>query len=87
VARGALVDEPALLDALRTRRLGGAVLDVFREEPLPADSPWWEAPDVIVTPHASGQTLRFFDELLLENVGRYLAGEALLNVVDAERGY
>jgi phosphoglycerate dehydrogenase-like enzyme len=87
VARGALVDEPALLDALRSRRLGGAVLDVFGEEPLPPDNPWWDAPNVIVTPHASGQTLRFFDELLLENVRRYLAGETLLNVVDPERGY
>ena len=87
VSRGALVDEPALLDALRAGRLAGAVLDVFGEEPLPADSPWWEAPNVIVTPHASGHTLRFFDELVLENVRRYLAGEPLLNPVDPERGY
>jgi phosphoglycerate dehydrogenase-like enzyme len=87
VARGPLVDEPALLEALRAGRLGGAVLDVFAEEPLPADSPWWDAPNVIVTPHASGQTLRFFDELVLENVQRYLAGEPLLNLVDPVRGY
>lgn len=87
VARGALVDEAALLDALRGGRLAGAVLDVTVEEPLPADNPLWDAPNVILTPHASGVTLRFFDELLVENVRRYLAGEPLLNVVDPERGY
>ena len=87
VSRGALVDESALLEALRAGRLAGAVLDVFGEEPLPPDSPLWDAPNCIVTPHASGQTLRFFDELLVENVRRYLAGEALLNPVDPERGY
>lgn len=87
VSRGALVDEPALLEALRTGRLAGAVLDVFSQEPLPPDSPWWEAPNVIVTPHASGVTLRFFDELVVENVRRYLGGEPLLNPVDPERGY
>jgi phosphoglycerate dehydrogenase-like enzyme len=87
VSRGALVDEPALLEALRAGRVAGAVLDVFGEEPLPPDSPWWDAPNVIVTPHASGHTLRFFDELVVENVRRYLAGEPLLNPVDPERGY
>ncbi len=87
VSRGALVDEPALLEALRAGRLAGAILDVFGQEPLPPDSPWWDAPNVIVTPHASGNTLRFLDELVLENVRRYLAGEPLLNPVDPERGY
>ncbi len=87
VSRGPLVDEPALLEALRAGRLAGAVLDVFGEEPLPPDSPWWDAPNVIVTPHASGHTLRFFDDLVIENVRRYLAGEPLLNPVDPERGY
>jgi len=87
VSRGALVNEPALLEAVRKGRIAGAVLDVFGEEPLPPDSPWWDAPNVIVTPHASGHTLRFFDELVVENVRRYLAGEPLLNPVDPERGY
>jgi phosphoglycerate dehydrogenase-like enzyme len=87
VSRGALVDEAALLEALRAGRLAGAVLDVFGEEPLPVDSPWWDAPNVIVTPHASGHTLRFFDDLVVENVRRYLAGEPLLNPIDPERGY
>jgi len=87
VSRGALVDEPALLESLHAGRLAGAVLDVFGLEPLPHDSPWWDAPNVIVTPHASGHTLRFFDELIVENVRRYLAGEPLLNPVDPDRGY
>jgi phosphoglycerate dehydrogenase-like enzyme len=87
VSRGPLVAEGALLAALREGRLAGAVLDVFGEEPLPPDSPWWDTPNVIVTPHASGVTLRFFDELVIENVRRYLAGEPLLNQVDPERGY
>ena len=87
ISRGPLVDEPALLEALRRGRLAGAVLDVFGQEPLPPDSPWWDAPNVIVTPHASGDTLRFLDELVVENVRRYLAGEPLLNQVDPERGY
>ena len=69
------------------RWIAGAVLDVFVEEPLPADSPWWDAPNVIVTPHASGVTLRYFDALVVENVRRYLAGAPLLNRVDPERGY
>ena len=81
------MDEGALLEALRGGRLAGAVLDVFGQEPLPADSPWWDAPNVVITPHASGVTLRYFDELLVENVRRYLAGAALLNEVDPERGY
>ncbi|MGZ8515556.1 MAG: D-2-hydroxyacid dehydrogenase [Candidatus Limnocylindrales bacterium] len=87
VSRGALVDENALLEALRTGRLAGAVLDVFSEEPLPPDHPLWDEPNVTITPHVSGATSRFRDDLIVENVRRYLAGEPLLNVVDAARGY
>ena len=87
VSRGPLVDEEALLEALRADRIAGAILDVFAEEPLPADSPWWDAPNVIVTPHVSGATSRFLDDLVVENVRRYIAGEPLLNQVDPERGY
>jgi phosphoglycerate dehydrogenase-like enzyme len=87
ISRGPIVDEGALLEALRAGAVGGAVLDVFAEEPLPPDSPWWDAPNTIVTPHASGVTLRYFDRLVIENVRRYLAGEPLLNRVDPERGY
>lgn len=87
VSRGALVDEQALLEALRAGRLAGAVLDVVAEEPLPPDHPLWEAPDVTITPHVSGATSRFRDDLVVENVRRYLAGEPLLNPVDPDRGY
>jgi phosphoglycerate dehydrogenase-like enzyme len=87
VSRGALVDEDALLAALRSGRLAGAVLDVFAEEPLPPDHPLWDAPNVTITPHVSGATSRFRDDLIVENVRRYLAGEPLLNLVDPERGY
>lgn len=87
VSRGALVDEPALLAALRAGQLAGAVLDVFGEEPLPPDSPFWDMPNVTITPHVSGATSLFRDELVLENVKRYLAGEPLLNRVDPDRGY
>jgi phosphoglycerate dehydrogenase-like enzyme len=87
VARGPLVDESALLEALRAGRLAGAVLDVFGQEPLPPDSPWWDQANVIVTPHVSGTSARYFDDLLVENVRRYVAGELLLNQVDPERGY
>lgn len=87
VSRGALVDEDALLEALREGRLGGAVLDVVGQEPLPAASPLWDAPNVTISPHVSGATDEYLDELVVENVRRYLAGEPLLNPVDPERGY
>jgi phosphoglycerate dehydrogenase-like enzyme len=87
VSRGPLVDEPALIEALRAGRLAGAVLDVFAAEPLPPDDAMWDAPNVIITPHVSGATHQFLDDLVIENVRRYLAGERLLNVVDPGRGY
>ena len=87
VSRGALVDEDALLAAVRGGRLAGAILDVLEEEPLPPDHPLWDAPNVTITPHVSGSTSRFRDDLIVENVRRYLAGEPLLNLVDPERGY
>jgi Phosphoglycerate dehydrogenase and related dehydrogenases len=87
VSRGALVDEDALLAALDAGQLAGAVLDVFSEEPLPSGHPLWEAPNVTITPHVSGATLQFLDDLVVENVRRYLAGEPLLNPIDPERGY
>ena len=90
VGRGAIVDPAALLDALRSGRLAGAGLDVTDPEPLPAESPLWSEPGVIVTAHSSGQTPRSwqrYEALLLENLGRFQRGEPLLNVVDKRLGY
>jgi D-2-hydroxyacid dehydrogenase (NADP+) len=82
VGRGDLVDEPALIAALTTGRLGGAGLDVFSTEPLPADSPLWDLPNVIMTPHNSantGSSGTAAAEIFLDNLGRYVAGEPLRN--------
>jgi phosphoglycerate dehydrogenase-like enzyme len=90
VARGRLVDERALLRALRDGPLGGAVLDAFREEPLPPSSPLYDLPNIIVTPHTSWSSARVLDrsvELFCDNLRRYAAGEPLLNVVDPVVGY
>jgi phosphoglycerate dehydrogenase-like enzyme len=83
VGRGELVDEPALIEALRDGHLGGAALDVFAVEPLPADSPLWDLPNVIVTPHSSGMTDNTGERamaMFLANLARYVAGEPLQNV-------
>jgi len=90
VARGSIVDETALARALGAGQLRGAGLDVFAAEPLPADSPLWRLPNVLITPHVSAVTRRYWDrqlELVLDNLGRYLAGKPLRNVVDKSRGY
>jgi phosphoglycerate dehydrogenase-like enzyme len=90
VARGELVDERALGRALREGRLGGAVLDTFREEPLPPTSPLYDLPNVILTPHTSWSSTRVLDrsiELFCDNLRRYAAGEPLVNVVDPDAGY
>jgi phosphoglycerate dehydrogenase-like enzyme len=90
IARGRLVDERALLRALRDGPLGGAVLDAFREEPLPPDSPLYDAPNLIITPHtswSSGGVLDRSVELFCQNLLRYRDGQPLLNVVDPARGY
>jgi phosphoglycerate dehydrogenase-like enzyme len=90
IARGAVVDEDALLRALREGWIAGAALDVFTQEPLPEDSPFWDLPNVILTPHNAWSTPHLKEReaaLFLENLRRYLRGEALKNVVDLERGY
>ena len=90
VGRGALVDEPALVAALESGRLGGAYLDVFAEEPLPEESPLWGMPNVLVSPHSastSDRENRRIVELFCENLRRWRAGEALLNVLDPHRLY
>lgn len=90
VARGAIIDEPALVQALQKGQLGGACLDVFEDEPLPEDNPLWDLPNAIITPHTSGLSPRLYArsaDLFLTNLGRYVAGEPLLNVVDKTAGY
>ena len=90
LGRGALVDEAALLEALRTRRLAGAALDVFDHEPLPPEHPFWAMPEVILTPHTSGLGPRYWERALeqfTDNLRRFVAGEPLLNVVDKRAGY
>jgi phosphoglycerate dehydrogenase-like enzyme len=81
VARGRVVDEAALIDALRAGRIAGAALDVTVEEPLPASSPLWEMPNVLITPHTAGETQRYEDNLLdilMENLDRLWRGDAQL---------
>jgi phosphoglycerate dehydrogenase-like enzyme len=90
VARGRLIDERALLRALREGPLGGAILDTFRDEPLPESSPFYDLPNVIITPHTSWSSARVLDrsvDLFCDNLRRYAAGEPLLNVVDPRQGY
>lgn len=90
IARGSVVDEAALVRALRERWIAGAALDVFEEEPLPAGSPLWGLSNVIVTPHVAGEPAdyaRRVADIFVDNVRRLRGGEALRNVVDFERGY
>jgi len=82
VGRGATIDESALDTALRAGSIGGAALDVFATEPLPADSPLWTAPNMLITPHAAGGRPLGIEDLIGENVRRFLAGEALHNQVN-----
>lgn len=90
VARGRLIVERALLRALQEGRLGGAVLDAFRDEPLPPTSPFYDLSNVILTPHTAWSSGRVLDrsvELFADNLRRFAMGEALLNSVDAGAGY
>jgi phosphoglycerate dehydrogenase-like enzyme len=90
VARGRLVDDNALVRALREHRIGGAALDTFRDEPLPQSSPYWELPNVILTPHTAWSSARVLDrsiELFCDNLVRFSRGQELRNVVDPTAGY
>ena len=90
VARGALIDESALIDALESGHVGGAALDVFQEEPLSPDSLFWTMPNVLVCSHSAGTSDRENEritDIFCENLLRYLAGERLLNVLDKDRMY
>ncbi len=88
IGRGELIDEAALIDALRDGRIGGAGLDVTTEEPCPSDNPLWSMKNVILSPHVAargGNDVELFARLATENVRRYLAGETLLHVMGPDR--
>jgi phosphoglycerate dehydrogenase-like enzyme len=90
VGRGGLVDEDALIDHLSAGRLAGAALDVFGQEPLPAGSPLWDMPGVMISPHTAGETTAEREalvEVFLDNLTRHVEGRPLRNVVDKRRGY
>jgi phosphoglycerate dehydrogenase-like enzyme len=90
VGRGQLVDEAALAAALLEKKIGGAALDVFPHEPLPADSPLWDLPNLLITPHTAALTDKLWERhyaLFAENLRRYIDGRPLLGMVDKRRGY
>ena len=90
VGRGPLIDEAALVEVLRQRKIGGAALDVFDQEPLPPDSPLWDLENLLITPHTGGISEKMWERhyvLFSENVRRYLADEPLLGLVDKRSGY
>jgi phosphoglycerate dehydrogenase-like enzyme len=90
VARGAVIDEQALIDALRKGWIRGAALDVFTQEPLPHDNPLWELPNVLISPHSAStmpdENRRIVD-IFVDNLGRYLDGQPLRNMYERDRGY
>ena len=90
IGRGAVVNEPALIEALRSGHLRGAALDVFADEPLPQESPLWEMSNVLVCPHSASTSDREnarITDLFCENLRHFLAGEPLLNVLNVELMY
>jgi phosphoglycerate dehydrogenase-like enzyme len=90
LARGGIVDQPALISSLQEHRLAGAALDVFPEEPLPPSNPLWRMPNVIITPHISGISPRYNERamaLFAVNLSRYLAGQTLYNRFEPQKGY
>jgi phosphoglycerate dehydrogenase-like enzyme len=90
VGRGRVIDEEALLRSLREGWIAGAALDVFAERPLPPDSPFFDLPNVILTPHMSGISAGYYQrmtDLFCDNLRRYLAGERLANLIEKQKGY
>jgi D-2-hydroxyacid dehydrogenase (NADP+) len=90
VTRGGIIDEPALVEALQSGKIAGAGLDVTEKEPLPADNPLWEAPNLILTPHRAGASQhrpRMVFEFFKANLERYLQGERPRNLIDKRKGY
>nr|WP_246376279.1 D-2-hydroxyacid dehydrogenase [Conyzicola lurida] len=90
IARGGVIDEPAMLEALQSGRLGGAALDVFATEPLPADSPFWELDNVIVSPHSASTVDAengLITDIFVDNLRRYLDGAELAHVYERTAGY
>jgi phosphoglycerate dehydrogenase-like enzyme len=90
IGRGAVIDENALTAALKAGKIGGAGLDVFEREPLPAESPLWDIEEVIISPHVSGDFRAYLDlacELFAENLRRFVSERPLLNLVDPKLGY
>ena len=91
LGRGAVIDNDALADKLRRGELSGAVLDVFPEEPLPASSPLWTVPNLIISPHCAADDSTSYAEraldIFVDNLERYLAGRRLANIVDKTLGY
>ena len=90
VGRGPLVDEAALIDALREHKIAGAALDVFDQEPLPPESPLWDLDNLLITPHTGGMTEKMWERhyaVFANNLRRFLAGQPLLALVDKNAGY
>lgn len=94
VGRGSLINETALITALKSGNISGAVLDVFALEPLPESSPLWDMENVLITPHISGPSFGHFPEverriaaICADNISRYLSGKPLVNVIDRSKGY
>ena len=90
LGRGPVIDEAAMVRALKERRIQGAVLDVFDEEPLPAGHPFYGMDNVLLSPHCADHTQDWLEramQFFLDNFERFRKGEALLNVVDKKRGY
>ena len=90
IARGPIINESDLVDALTSGQIAGAALDVYEKEPLPHESPLWDLPNVVMTPHIASRSEegdRNLQKIFVENLRRYVAGEPLLNVVDKKKGY